>query len=121
MRRIVLLEHMSLDGFLAGPNGEMEWIRVDDDAMWEYVTALTANADTAIFGRTTYQMMESYWPTAGDAPDASQHDRDHSNWLNNSRVLVVSKSMRAARWGATREAEVVRDVAELGALRAQSG
>lgn len=120
-RKIVLLEHVSLDGFLAGPNGEMDWIRVEDDAMWDDVKALTDAADTAIFGRTTYEMMESYWPTAGDAPGASQHDIDHSRWLNNSSVIVVSHTLESARWGASGQAQVVNDTAALRALKDQPG
>jgi len=37
MRKVILLMHVSLDGFVAGPNGEMDWIRTDDERMWEYV------------------------------------------------------------------------------------
>jgi dihydrofolate reductase len=120
-RKIILLEHVSLDGFLAGPNGEMDWIRVEDPAMWDDVTALTDAADTAIFGRTTYQMMEAYWPTAGDAPGASQHDIDHSRWLNSSTVIVVSRTLESARWGALGQAQVVKDTAALRALKEQAG
>ena len=120
-RKIVLLEHVSLDGFLAGPNGEMDWIRVDDPAMWDDVKALTDAADTAIFGRTTYEMMESYWPTAGDAPGASQHDIDHSRWLNNSTVIVVSRTLESARWGASGQAQVIKDTTTLRALKDQPG
>jgi dihydrofolate reductase len=120
-RKIVLLEHVSLDGFLAGPNGEMDWIRVDDQEMWDDVKALTDAADTAIFGRTTYEMMESYWPTAGDGPGASQHDIDHSRWLNNSTVVVVSRTLESARWGASGQARVVKDTNALRALKDQPG
>jgi dihydrofolate reductase len=120
-RKIVLLEHVSLDGFLAGPNGEMEWIRVDDPTMWDDVKALTDAADTAIFGRATYEMMETYWPTAGDAPGASQHDIDHSRWLNTSTVVVVSRTLDSARWGASGRAQVVKDPTALRALKDQPG
>ena len=54
-RRLVLLEHISLDGFLAGPNGEMEWIRVDDE-IWEYVNPIEQRAGAAVFGRVTSQI-----------------------------------------------------------------
>jgi dihydrofolate reductase len=89
--------------------------------MWDDVKALTDGADTAIFGRTTYQMMESYWPTAGDAPGASQHDIDHSRWLNNATVIVVSRTLESARWGASGQARVVKDAAALRALKDQPG
>jgi len=95
MRKVILLEHISLDGFVAGPNGEMDWIRFDDDLV-DYTTPFTDNADTAIYGRVTYEMMASYWPTAGDNPGASKHDIHHSRWYNNATKLVVSRTMIGA-------------------------
>src|SRR5436853_7158414 len=81
MRRLVLFMHTSVDGFVAGLNGEMDWINVDDD-MFEYAGKQTDLADTALYGRITYQMMESYWPTAADQPNATKHDIQHSRWYN---------------------------------------
>jgi len=49
MRNVILLIHVSLDGFVAGPNGEMDWIRFDDELV-DDVAALTDTADTALFG-----------------------------------------------------------------------
>ncbi len=108
MRRIVLLEHVSLDGYLAGPKGEMDWILVADE-MWDYVDPLTANADAAIFGRKTYEMMHYYWPTAGDQPDASAHDKNHSRWLNDATKVLVSSTTEAASWAGRDNVTVVRD------------
>jgi hypothetical protein len=52
MRNVILLMHVSLDGFVAGANGELEWIRFDDQLV-DDVAALTATAGTALFGRVT--------------------------------------------------------------------
>jgi len=102
MRKVVLLEHVSLDGFVAGPNGEMDWIRVDDEELWDYVSGLTTEADTALFGRVTYQMMEGYWPTAADNPSATSHDIDHSRWVNNATKLVFSRTLEEVGWANAR-------------------
>ena len=59
--------HISLDGFVAGPNGEMNWIKVDEE-IFDHVGKRISESDTALYGRVTYQMMENYWPTAGDKP-----------------------------------------------------
>ena len=67
MRKLVLFIHTSLDGFVAGPNGEMDWINVDEE-IFDYAGQRTDEADTALYGRVTYQMMESYWPTAAQLP-----------------------------------------------------
>src|SRR3982751_2043467 len=93
MRKIISFMHISLDGFVAGPNGEMNWIKVDEE-IFDHVGKRISEGDTALYGRVTYQMMESYWPTAGEEPDASRHDIEHSKWYNKVHKLVLSKSMK---------------------------
>lgn len=93
MKKLVLFMHTSLDGFVAGPNGEMDWINVDEE-MFEYAGRQTNEADTALYGRVTYQMMESYWPTAAEQPAATKHDIEHSRWYNKVAKVVVSKTMQ---------------------------
>ena len=68
MRNLIFFMHISLDGFVAGPNGELNWLKLDED-MLDHVAAMTDNADTALYGRVTYQLMESYWPKAGEQPN----------------------------------------------------
>ncbi|GET24286.1 dihydrofolate reductase family protein [Prolixibacter sp. NT017] len=95
MRKIISFMHISLDGFVAGPNGEMDWINVDEE-IFDYVGERISEGDTALYGRVTYQMMEDYWPTAGDKPTASKHDVEHSKWYNQVHKIVLSKSMKDA-------------------------
>lgn len=78
---------------MAGVNGEMNWIKVDD-AMFDFVGTMTDQADTALYGRVTYQMMESYWPTAGEKPNASKHDIEHSMWYNKVSKVVLSRTLK---------------------------
>lgn len=85
--------HISLDGFVAGPNGEMNWIKVDEE-IFDYVHKRISEGDTALYGRVTYQMMENYWPNAGDKPKASRHDIQHSTWYNKIRKVVLSKTLK---------------------------
>ena len=92
MRKLIFFMHTSLDGFVAGPNGEMDWINLDD-AMFDFVGTMTDKADTALYGRVTYEMMQSYWPTAGKQPNASKHDIEHSAWYNKVSKVVLSKSI----------------------------
>lgn len=92
MRQLVLFMHVSLDGFVAGPNGEMDWIKVDDE-IFDYAGRRYNKSDTALYGRVTYQMMEGYWPTAADQPNATQHDIEHSAWYNKVDKVVLSKTM----------------------------
>jgi dihydrofolate reductase len=93
MRPLVSFMHVSLDGFVAGPNGEMDWIKVDDE-MFEYAGQRIKESDTALYGRVTYQMMEGYWPTAADQPNATKHDKEHGAWYNKVDKVVLSKTMQ---------------------------
>ncbi|MFL5788209.1 MAG: dihydrofolate reductase family protein [Flavisolibacter sp.] len=93
MGKLISFMHISLDGFVAGPNGEMNWIKVDEE-IFDYVGKRIKESDTALYGRVTYQMMENYWPTAGDEPTASRHDIEHSKWYNKVYKVVLSKTMK---------------------------
>src|SRR6478752_4593165 len=95
MRKIISFMHISLDGFVAGSNGEMNWIKVDEE-IFDHVGKRIDQSDTALYGRVTYDMMQSYWPTAGDEPDASKHDIEHSSWYNQAHKIVLSKTLKAA-------------------------
>ena len=68
--------HVSLDGFVAGINGELNWVNLDNE-LFDFIGARIAKTDTALYGRLTYQMMEAYWPTATDQPNPSNHDIEH--------------------------------------------
>jgi dihydrofolate reductase len=92
MRKVILLMHVSLDGFVAGPQGEMNWIKVDEE-LFEPVGKITDEADTAIYGRVTYEMMENYWPAAAEKPNATKHDIQHGRWYNNVMKIVFSKTL----------------------------
>lgn len=93
MRNIISFMHVSLDGFVAGPNGEMDWIKVDEE-IFDHVGIRISKGDTALYGRVTYDMMESYWPTAADKPDATKHDIEHSKWYKTVRKVVLSKTIK---------------------------
>ena len=84
--------HVSLDGFVAGPEREMNWIKVDEE-IFSHVGQRIADSDTALYGRVTYDMMEGYWPTAADKPNASKHDIEHSRWYKQAKKIVLSKSL----------------------------
>lgn len=86
--------HISLDGFVAGLNGEMDWIHVDEE-IFDYAGERIKTSDTALYGRVTFDMMESYWPTAADKPDASRHDLEHSAWYKKVNKVVLSRTIQS--------------------------
>lgn len=95
MRKIISFMHISLDGFVAGLNGEMDWIKVDEE-IFDYGSKRINEGDTALYGRVTFQMMENYWPTAADKPNATKHDKEHSKWYSKVHKIVLSKTLDAA-------------------------
>ncbi len=87
--------HLSLDGFVAGPNGEMDWIKANEE-IFDHVGKRISEGDTALYGRVTFQMMENYWPTAGDKPAATRHDIEHAKWYSKVHKVVLSKTLKEA-------------------------
>lgn len=93
MRTIISFMHLSLDGFVAGPKGEMDWIHIDNE-LFDHVGKRIGLGDTAMYGRNTYQLMESYWPAAGKKPDATPHEKNHSAWYDRIHKIVLSRTLR---------------------------
>ena len=83
--------HSSLDGFAATEDGGLDWISFTDE-QFKDVEMLTHDADAALYGRKTYDMMEGYWPTAAGQPNASVHDKEHAAWYNSVTKYVVSRA-----------------------------
>ena len=92
MRKISVFNHVTVDGFFAGPNGETDWFKVirKDDAYDKWTHGQAKSGSTLMFGRTTYEMMKSYWPTA----EAIRNDPGMAEVLNNSPKIVFSRTLQ---------------------------
>src|SRR5439155_13785433 len=110
MRRIVVFDRISADGYICRPNGSMDWVvpepEIDQEAM-----SGPGEFDTILFGRVTYEMFASFWPTvtdssATDDPHAerpiSKDMRAMARMLNASNKLVFSQTMKTATWANSR-------------------
>lgn len=119
MRKVISFMHISLDGFVAGPNGEMNWIRANEE-IFDYVGKRIKETDTALYGRVTYQLMESYWPTAADQPNASNHDIEHSKWYKTAQKVVLSKTLKGDGLSNT---QIISDnvADQINAIKQQAG
>jgi dihydrofolate reductase len=95
MRNVILLAHISLDGFMAGPNGDMSFITMDDEIA-DHVYPLIDSVDTAVYGRKTYQMMDGYWPSLVDSDEAGARERKHARWYTSVSKMVASRTLPAA-------------------------
>ena len=95
MRKLVSFMHISLDGFTTNSKDQMDWI-IADEEMFEIAGQQTLKSDTAIYGRGTFKIMEDYWPTAADQPNATKHDIEHSAWYSSVQKIVVSKTLKGS-------------------------
>ena len=110
MRKLVFQMLVSVDGYVAGPNGEFDWHVVDDD-FTDYIDRTLRSIDTILVGRVTYQGLAQYWPTATE-PEAPL--------MNALPKVVFSRTLARTDWTNSRVA--TRDVAdEVGALKEASG
>lgn len=93
MGNLTLFMHISLDGFAASMDGQLDWIHVDDE-IFDHGAKRIYATDIALYGRKTYQLMESYWPTAADQPNPTKHDIEHSKWYRQVKKAVLSKTSK---------------------------
>jgi dihydrofolate reductase len=91
MRKLVVFNHVSLDGYFVDANGSMSWAKSDHkDAEWNAFVAENAKGDSPLlFGRVTYELMASFWPT----PMADQHDPVVAERMNKLPKVVFSRTL----------------------------
>jgi dihydrofolate reductase len=99
MRKLVLTEWVSLDGYTAGRNNDMSFVGESfDDEMGKYESDIVDTGDTLVLGRVTYESFAGSWPHVPDSPTASEAEKDYARRLNAMRKLVFSKTLAAAHW-----------------------
>jgi dihydrofolate reductase len=118
MQKLTVFNHVSLDGYFVDAGGGMSWAHAGmQDPEWNAFVAENATSDgTLVFGRVTYDLMVSYWPT----PMAKQHDPAIAERMNSLPKIVFSKTMDKASWSNTKLAK--GDLAtEVRKLKRESG
>jgi dihydrofolate reductase len=96
MRNIIVSNYVTLDGFFAGPNGEIDWFVWDEEIEQYSRDFLAGSIDTILFGRVTYELMAGYWPvTTAEDPIITEK-------MNNLTKIVFSKTLEKADWRNTR-------------------
>ena len=101
MRKLVLFMHLSLDGFAGGPNGELDFMTYDEE-LEQWADEVVKTVGSPVYGRRTYQLMESYWPTVLTKPDASKQSLAHAQWVENVPKIVFSRTLNEVTWNNTR-------------------
>jgi len=100
MRQLILIAQTSIDGFVAGVKGEFENF-IGGEENLEFVCSITDEADAAMLGRISYELLNSDWPTASDKPGATRNMVKYSNWYNSATKIVVSATLLASGAGNT--------------------
>lgn len=115
MRKVFLFMMVTLDGFFEGPDHEIDWHNVDEEFN-EFAIAQLNEIGTLLFGRVTYEVMASYWPT----PMALEDDPDVAGKMNAMPKIVFSRTLDRADWSNSRL--VKENIAEeISQLRQQPG
>jgi len=89
--------YVTVDGFFAGPRGEINWFKSikHDEGYYSYTHVQASSDHILLFGRTTYDMMKSYWPTL----EAMENDPVMAEAVNNNTKIVFSKTLQSVEEG----------------------
>ncbi len=118
MRKIILMMSVSVDGFIEGPDRELDWHMVDDELHSHFNEQLSAMG-AFLNGRVTYELMAGSWPTADTDPSSTGPMVEFARIWRDMPKIVFSRTLERADWNTT----VVRDLVteEVMALKAQPG
>ncbi len=117
MRKLIVFNHISLDGYIQDAHGDMSWAHADPDAEWNaFVEDNAKGGGALVFGRITYELMTRYWPTEM----AKQNDPVVAERMNAMPKIVFSRTLKSATWNNTR---LIADdpVAAIGRLKHEDG
>jgi dihydrofolate reductase len=116
MRRLVVFNSVTLDGYFAGRNGDLSWAHKDDPEWNEFVAGNASGGGPLLFGRVTYEMMVSFWPTLA----ATESFPEVAKGMNSAQKIVFSRTLDKVSWTNTKL--VKGDLAaEVRKLKKESG
>ena len=114
MRKLIAAINMTLDGFCD------HTAMIADDEIHQHYNELLSNADTLIYGRITYQLMESYWPSVVKNPTGNKPMDDFAVLIDNISKIVFSRTLKNVDWKNTQlKKEVIKE--EVLELKQQAG
>lgn len=114
MRKLIAGMNMTLDGFCN------HTAMIADDEIHQHYNEVLRDADTLIYGRITYQLMESYWPTLVKDPSGNQPEDEFAVLIDNISKIVYSRTLEEVSWkNAELKKELIKE--EIVALKQQTG
>jgi len=113
MRKLIAFNHVTLDGYFVGASGDFSWARAgnEDPEFSAFVAENASGEGQLLFGRVTYELMASYWPT----PMADQHHPSVAAGMNRMAKVVFSRTLDKASWNNTKlvKSELVPEVRKM--------
>jgi len=111
MRRLMVFNFMTLNGYFKGPGGDISWHSHSQEEEGEFAGEMAQMGGTLLFGRVTYEMMAAYWPT----PDAKRDVPAVADGMNKSEKIVFSRTLKKTDWHNSRivNGDIVEEVRRL--------
>lgn len=109
MRKLTVFNQVSIDGYFTGRDGDLSWAHRDDPEWSEFVAGNASGESVLLFGRVTYEMMLSFWPT----PAARESYPAVAEGMHRMKKVVLSTSLREATWNNTTIARGLDDIERL--------
>ena len=119
MRKLVLFAHISLDGFAGDVNGGLDFLKYNEE-LQQFADELVKTVGAPVYGKNTYHLMQGYWPTVLDNPNAGEHALQHAKWVQEIPKIVFSTTLPSADWNNT---TLIKDnvVDEVNKLKQEPG
>lgn len=118
MRKLIVSVGMSLDGYIAAPKGQEDWIYSGEE-IWTHMFNDLAEVDTVLLGSNTYAEYSSYWRSVLTDPDANPNERKYAQWADRTPHILFSNTVQSVDWANSR---IARDPqTEVASLKQQSG
>jgi dihydrofolate reductase len=126
-RKIIAALQVSVDGFIEGPNGEMDWAMIEDEETWKDIFEMLAHVDTFILGRKMYPGYEQYWLAVLTDPGgilpfsgrvASKNEITYARLADSRHHIVLSSTLDKVAWKTT---QIIRDVEDIQKMKQQPG
>ncbi len=107
MRKVIVAMQVTLDGFIEGPNGELDWAMAEDEETWNDHFDLVRSVDTLLLGRVMYPAYEKYWLAAPSNPSSTKNETEYARLADKMQKIVFSKTLEKVEWKTTR---IVREI-----------
>jgi dihydrofolate reductase len=109
MSRLVYAMNVSLDGYVAAPDGGLEWSHIDEE-IHSWWNDRIRESSAYLYGRRIYELMAAHWPTAGSDPNAGPIERDFGQIWTAAPKVVFSSTLESVDWNARLERGRIEDV-----------